>query len=149
MHGRPWVAPAMHMIMGIDSTKFTREAMPAVLRALAFSASVAATIPRIFFWFGQIRTQTLNSMMVPSQAPVPMTARYEGGEAPATAPKVKAPRKLPDLPRSHAPPTQVATAPQRNQKSARGATYLVMPAPPGPPLSAAASASAGVCATLK
>jgi hypothetical protein len=65
----------------------------------------------------------------------------------ATAPKVKALKKLD--PSNHAPPSQVASAAQRNQKSARGATYLVIPAPPGPPLSAAASASAGVCATLK
>ena len=36
-----------------------------------------------------------------------------------------------------------------NQKRARGAMYLVTPAPPGPPLSAAASASPGVWATLK
>ena len=44
---------------------------------------------------------------------------------------------------------QVATAPHRNHSSARGATYLLMPAPPGPPLSAAASASAGTWTTLK
>jgi len=56
---------------------------------------------------------------------------------------------IPPRPSSHAPPSQVASADQRNQNNARGATYLVMPAPPGPPLSAAASASAGVCATLK
>ena len=139
----------MHMSMGIDSTKFTREAMPATLRAFAFCSSVAATMPRIFFWFGQISPQTLNSMMVPSQAPMPMVSKYSCGEAPGIAPSVKAPMKFPARPSSHAPPSQVATAPQRNQNNARGATYLLMPAPPGPPLSAAASAMAGVCATLK
>ncbi len=52
-------------------------------------------------------------------------------------------------PSSHAPAIQVTSAAQRNQNSARGATYFVMPAPPGPPLSAAASASAGTCTALK
>ena len=55
----------------------------------------------------------------------------------------------PDSASSQKPASQVASADQRNQNSARGATYLVMPAPPGPPLSAAASARAGVWATLK
>ncbi len=44
---------------------------------------------------------------------------------------------------------QVASAAHRNHKSARGATYLLIPAPPGPPLSAAATAMAGVCTALK
>jgi hypothetical protein len=56
-----------------DSTKLVREASVAVLRALAFSSSVAGVMPSTFFWFGQISTQTLNSMMVPSQAPMPIT----------------------------------------------------------------------------
>ena len=47
----------------------------AALRAAAFCSSVAATIPRIFFWFGQMIAHTLNNMMVPSQAPVPITRR--------------------------------------------------------------------------
>ena len=68
----PWPAAAMQASIGIDSTKLVREASMATLRALAFSSSVAATMPRIFFWLGQISTQTLNSMMVPSQAPMPM-----------------------------------------------------------------------------
>ena len=96
-------------------------------------------MPRIFFWFGQISTQTLNSMMVPSHAPMPMIevvavlrrrAEREGAD------EVRAPRY-------QAPVSQVATAAQRNQNSARGAMYLVMPAPPGPPLSAAATARPG------
>jgi len=67
------VAEAMHISIGIDSTKLVREAMAATLRAPAFSSSVAGTMPKIFFWFGQMNTQTLNSMMVPSQAPMPIT----------------------------------------------------------------------------
>src|SRR6267142_971022 len=111
----------MHMSMGIDSTKFTREAMPAALRARAFCSSVAATMPRIFFWFGQITPQTLSSMIVPSHAPMPITTNPEWN--------VKALTKF-SL-RSHAPPSQVASAAQRNQNRARGATYFVTPAPPG------------------
>jgi len=64
-------------------------------------------------------------------------------------PSVNAPRKLPERARYQAPVSQVASAAQRNQSSARGATYLVTPAPPGPPLSAAAAARAGICTTLK
>ena len=60
----------------MDSTKLMREAIPAALRAAAFSASVAGTMPRIFFWFGQMMPQTLNSMMVPNQAPMPMMSPY-------------------------------------------------------------------------
>ncbi len=30
--------------------------------------------PRALFWFGQMKTHTLNSMIVPSQAPTPITA---------------------------------------------------------------------------
>jgi hypothetical protein len=48
----------MHMIIGMDSIVFVRDARKAVARALAFSSSVAATMPRTFFWFGQISTQT-------------------------------------------------------------------------------------------
>ena len=62
----------MHISIGIESTKLMREARPAVLRARAFSSSVAGTMPRIFFWFGQMTPQTLSSMIVPSQAPMPI-----------------------------------------------------------------------------
>jgi hypothetical protein len=48
----------------------------------------------------------------------------------------------------NAPSTHVATAAQRNQKSARGATCLVMPAPVGG-VSAAAFLSAATCTKLK
>ena len=49
-----------------------RDARNATLRALAFSSSVAGFMPRIFCWFGQMRTHTLKSMMVPSHAPTPI-----------------------------------------------------------------------------
>ncbi len=64
----------MQSSMGIDSTKLMREAVAATFLDRAFSSSLAATMPNIFFWFGQISTHTLNSMMVPSQAPMPITS---------------------------------------------------------------------------
>ena len=137
----------MHMSIGTDSTKFVREASSATLRAFAFSSSVAATMPRIFFWFGQISAQTLNSMIVPSHAPMPITSWYVLTDSPVM-PSANAPRLLPRA-RYQKPVSQVATAAQRNHHSARGAMYLLMPAPPGPPLSAAAAASPGTCTTLK
>ena len=47
------------------------------------------------------------------------------------------------------PITQVASADHRNHFRASGAMYLLTPAPPGPPLSAAAAARPGVCTALK
>ena len=44
----------------------------ATVFALAISSAPAWTIPRIFFWFGQMNTQTLNNMIVPSHAPIPI-----------------------------------------------------------------------------
>ena len=106
-------------------------------------------MPRIFFWFGQMKTQTLNSMIVPSQAPIPMIT-VMGPELPEARPNVKVSMSRPGSEdNSQRPVTNVATAPQRNHNKARGATYFEMPAPPGPPLSAAAAARAGVCTTLK
>ena len=72
-YGRPCDVAAMHINIGIERMKLVREAYSAALRALAFSSSVAGTMPRIFFWFGQMMPQTFSSMMVPSQAPMPMT----------------------------------------------------------------------------
>src|SRR5262245_33476392 len=80
-------------------------------------------------------------MIVPSQAPMPIT-RDPSLSANAWT-------KLPLRSRYQAPVNQVASAAHRNQNRARGATYLVIPAPPGPPLSAAATPSAGICTTLK
>jgi hypothetical protein len=47
--GRPWVAPPMHSSMGIDRMKLVREAYSAVLRAWAFSSSLAGLMPSTFF----------------------------------------------------------------------------------------------------
>src|SRR5258707_10035831 len=139
----------MHISMGIDSKKLIREAYRATLRAAAFCSSVAGTIPRIFFWLGQMSPQTLNSMMVPNQAPIPMMT-LESATGVWSRPKVKVSMKRPWVwDRSQAPINQVASADQRNHNRARGATHLLMPAPPGPPLSAAAAAMAGACTALK
>src|SRR5712691_8783563 len=78
----------MHISMGMDSRKFVREAYRATLRAAAFCSSVAGTIPKIFFWLGQMSTQTLNNMMVPSQAPIPMMI-LESWTGFCSRPKVK------------------------------------------------------------
>ena len=63
----------MHINIGMDSTKLAREASIATRRALAFSSSVAGTMPSTRFWFGQIKPQTFNNMIVPSHAPMPIT----------------------------------------------------------------------------
>src|SRR6188768_2545803 len=135
----------MHNSIGNDRMKLVREAYSAALRAAAFSSSEAGLMPRIFFWLGQMMPHTLSSMIVPSHPPMPSTVALKLGSP--TRPKVNVLTKV--EPSSQAPNTQVATAPQRNHQSARGATYLLTPAPPGPPLSAAASARAGVCTALK
>src|SRR5690606_5626551 len=74
-NGSPCMAPPMHISIGIDSRKLVRDAYFATVRAFALAASSAGTMPRIFFWFGQISTQTLNSMIVPIHAPRPMTRK--------------------------------------------------------------------------
>jgi len=94
----------MHMSMGIDSTKFTRRGHARALRARAFCSSVAATIPRIFFWFGQI---------------TPDVEQHDRAEPRADADhhESRVEREGVDEVslRSHAPPSQVASAAQRNQ----------------------------------
>src|SRR5258708_19926826 len=93
--------------------------------------------------------QTLHNMMLTSQAPLPMMI-LESCTGPCSRPKVKVSTKRPWVrDRSHAPISQVASADHRNHRRARGATYLLMPAPPRPPLSAVAAAKAGVCTPLK
>src|SRR5881394_3323459 len=62
----------MLMSIGIDSIVLAREARNATRRAFAICSAVASTSPSTFFWFGQISTQTLNSMIVPSHAPTPI-----------------------------------------------------------------------------
>src|SRR5260370_19869055 len=148
-NGSPCDGSIMHMSMGMDSKKLVREAYRATLRAAAFCSSVAGTMPKIFFWLGQISTQTLNNMMVPSQAPIPMMI-LESITGFWSRPKVKVSTKRPWVSdNSQAPSSQVASADQRNHSRARGATYLLMPAPPGPPLSAAAAARAGLFTALE
>ena len=137
----------MHMSIGIESMVLVREARKATFLALAFSSSLACTSPSTFFWLGQISTHTLNSMMVPSQAPTPMT-RMPGSLSVKAATKPE-PSPWYMVSSAAAPVSQVTTAAQRNHSSARGATYLLIAAGPGPSLSAAASASAGTCTKLK
>jgi len=70
-----WVSPpAMKNSMGIDSARFARDVSNATRLALFFSSSEEGVRPRTYFWFGQISNQTLTSMIVPSQAPVPIPA---------------------------------------------------------------------------
>jgi hypothetical protein len=122
--------------IGIDSMVLVRDARKATRRALFFSSSVAETMPRIFFWFGQISTHTLNSMMVPSQAPMPI------GPMPLRSRKASTKYG----PSKAAPAIQVTTAAQRKNSRARGATCLVMPAAVP---SAPAFFSAATCTKLK
>ena len=48
-NGSPCEGPIMHMSIGKDSRKLVREARVAILRALAFSSSVAGLMPSTFF----------------------------------------------------------------------------------------------------
>ena len=70
--------------------------------------------PSTFFWLGQMMPQTLKSIMVPSHAPIPMTA-----SCPCRA-NAEPNRAGSGFIRSAAPNTQVAKAPQRNHQSAFG-----------------------------
>ena len=67
---------------------------------------------------GLFNIQTFKAMIVPNQAPMPMTA--------APGWKVKAAPRMPIFPRIAAPDSQVATAAQRNQSNAGGAIYLLI-----------------------
>ncbi len=62
----------MHSSMASDSSVFTRENSIAVRAAFAFTSGSTCTMPRAFFWFGQITNQTLNHMMIASHMPTPM-----------------------------------------------------------------------------
>ena len=59
----------MQSSIGTDNTTLVREAIAAVNLAFAISSALASTIPRTFFWLCQIRTHTLNNIIVPIQAP--------------------------------------------------------------------------------
>src|SRR5574340_1541219 len=71
---KPCTPAPMKNSMGMESSVLVREARKATRRALFFCSSEAGVMPRIFFWVGQISAQTLNSMMVPSHAPMPISA---------------------------------------------------------------------------
>src|SRR5210317_2362003 len=118
----------MLMIIGMDISVFEREARKAVFLALATSSALASTMPRTFFWFGQMSTHTLNNMIVPNHAPTPIVIPYWFTGS-VLRPSMNALPNCPLWKRKLAPVIQVANAPQRNQASARGATYLVIPAP--------------------
>ena len=60
----PWPAPTILINIGMDSIVLVLEARKAVLAAFAFSSAVASTIPRTFFWFGQIKTQTSSTHFI-------------------------------------------------------------------------------------
>jgi hypothetical protein len=62
----------MKYSIGMENIVLVREARKATRRALFFSSSLAGTMPRIFFWLGQISPHTFISMNVPSQAPTPI-----------------------------------------------------------------------------
>ena len=80
----------MLMTSGMDISVFKRDAMNATFLAFAISSAPASTSPKIFFWFGQIKTQTLKSMIVPSQAPMPIVRSYGGLGESANMPRANA-----------------------------------------------------------
>src|SRR5260221_1565490 len=109
--------------MGIDSMVLVREASPAMRPARFFSSGCAGTMPSTFFWFGQMRNQTLNHMMVPSHMPKPMAVLCALW---SPMPSLIALPRQPFIPARMRPVTIVAMAPQRNQNSAVGAMNLVI-----------------------
>ena len=64
--------PTMLINIGIESRVFVRDARNAVRLPLAMASGVASTMPSTFFWFGQIKIHTLNNMIVPHHAPIPI-----------------------------------------------------------------------------
>ncbi len=64
----------MLISMGIDNAVLVRDAISATILAVPIWSALASTMPRIYFWFGQIRIQTLYNMMVPSHAPTPIVS---------------------------------------------------------------------------
>ena len=93
MKNPPWPKPTMLISIGIESMVLVRDARNATRRAFAIWSAVASTSPSTFFWFGQMKTQTLNSMMVPSHAPTPINSAPAG--APSRKPNVNASAKRP------------------------------------------------------
>ena len=62
----------MHISIGMDRTKLTRENMRGRDAGLGLLLVGGGHDAETFFWFGQMITQTLSSMMMPSQPPTPM-----------------------------------------------------------------------------
>ena len=58
--------------IGNDKRVFTLDVSIAVLTALGFSSGEHSTIPRAFFWFGQIINQTLKAIIKPNHIPIPI-----------------------------------------------------------------------------
>ena len=55
----PFCCATMQNSMGTESIVLTREVMPAIFAAAAFSSGLTWTMPSAFFWFGQMMNQTL------------------------------------------------------------------------------------------
>jgi len=81
--------------IGIDSRKLTREASRALRPQPAISGgagvpavAVFDTAAMIFFWFGQMISQTFRNMMMPSTPPMPSAIARRAGTKPAHAASV-------------------------------------------------------------
>ena len=58
--------------MGIDNMVLKREVSIAKRAAAAFSSGSTVTIPRAFFWLGQMMNQTLNAISNAIHMPIPI-----------------------------------------------------------------------------
>ena len=99
----------MNISIGPENSTLVREASSAFGPALEASPD---TIPQTIFWFGQMISHTFRNISVPSSAPMVMSK---------VQPVVGCPRSS----RITTPVRKVNIAPQRNQNSARGASFLV------------------------
>jgi hypothetical protein len=70
-----FAAPPCSRASGIENMVLIRDVMPARRAAAAFSSDEALTIPRTFFWLGQITNQTLKAMINASQSHRPAVER--------------------------------------------------------------------------
>ena len=55
-----------------DAIVLVLDAINAFFAAAGFSSGVESTIPKTFFWFGQIINQTLKAIIKPSHIPIPI-----------------------------------------------------------------------------
>ena len=120
----------MHSNIGTDKAVLVRDARSAVFFALAMTSALCSlpSRPRIFFWLGQISTQTLNSMIVPNQEPKPITAMPFVNMNASIMPCMPPPSWANAL----SPVNQVTAAAIRNHNRALGAMYLLIAAGCGP-----------------